>query len=97
MSQLKPLEMVKQLNETLLESHLVEILRRNLLPEIQHEILNLDMYSVTHLIDIFRKMEIPYDLYRQCIHLRNMIEAYANCKAFSYANRNEISKCGPNK
>lgn len=46
-----------RLVEPLSENILVEILRRNLLPEIQHEILNLKIYSVSELRDICRRRE----------------------------------------
>ncbi|KAI8120101.1 hypothetical protein CVS40_8609 [Lucilia cuprina] len=42
-------EISHRLSMPLQENVLVEILRRNLLPEIQHEILNIPIYSVTHL------------------------------------------------
>lgn len=46
-----------RLAEPLSEKILVEILRRNLLPEIQHEILNLKIKSVSELRDICRRRE----------------------------------------
>lgn len=46
-----------RLSTPLPENILVEILRRNLLPEIQHEILNIPVYSVSHLRDICRRRE----------------------------------------
>lgn len=46
-----------KLSEPLSENVLVEILRRNLLPEIQHEILNLHISSVSHLREICRRRE----------------------------------------
>ncbi|KNE88882.1 hypothetical protein PSTG_17672, partial [Puccinia striiformis f. sp. tritici PST-78] len=39
------------------DSELIEILRRNLLPEIQHEILNLHIGSICHLRELCRKRE----------------------------------------
>ncbi|KAI8118689.1 hypothetical protein CVS40_9622 [Lucilia cuprina] len=50
-------EISDRLSTPLQENVLVEILRRNLLPEIQHEILNIPIYSVTHLRDICRRRE----------------------------------------
>lgn len=46
-----------KLSEPLSENVLVEILRRNLLPEIQHEILNLQISSVSNLREICRRRE----------------------------------------
>lgn len=46
-----------RLTEPLSENILVEILRRNLLPEIQHEILNLTIKSVSDLRDVCRRRE----------------------------------------
>lgn len=50
-------ELTDRLKEPLSENMLVEILRRNLLPEIQHEILNLKINSLQELRDICRKRE----------------------------------------
>lgn len=46
-----------RLSRPLEENVLIEILRRNLLPEIQHEILNVPIYSIAHLRDVCRKRE----------------------------------------
>lgn len=46
-----------RLQTTLSESILVEILRRNLLPEIQHEIINLEIKSLPLLRDTCRRRE----------------------------------------
>lgn len=51
------LELVDHLEQPIVETSMIEILRRNLLPEIQHEILNLQIFSVAHLRDICRKRE----------------------------------------
>lgn len=51
------LELVDHLDQPLGETLMIEILRRNILPEIQHEILNLQIFSVDHLRDICRKRE----------------------------------------
>lgn len=45
-------ELVDRLKEPLDDATLVEILRRNLLPDIQHEILNTQIYTVQHLRDV---------------------------------------------
>lgn len=59
------LELIGRLEQPLPESSLVEILRRNLLPEIQHEILNLPIYSVSNLRDICRKRKFfVQDVYK---------------------------------
>lgn len=50
-------QLIDHLSEPLPDSTLVEILRRNLIPEIQHEILNMQIYSVQHLRDICRRRE----------------------------------------
>lgn len=50
-------ELTDRLKEPLSSSLLVEILRRNLLPEIQHEILNLKISSLQELRDICRRRE----------------------------------------
>lgn len=46
-----------RLSEPLDEKVLIEILRRNLLPDIQHEILNIQLNSVSQLRDICRRRE----------------------------------------
>lgn len=46
-----------RLNEPLPDRTLVEILRRNFLPEIQHEMLNMQIFSVEHLRDTCRRRE----------------------------------------
>lgn len=51
------LELVDRLAEPLSDRTLVEILRRNLLPDIQHEILNLSVDSVSQLRGICRRRE----------------------------------------
>lgn len=51
------IEISDRLSEPLSEKILVEILRRNLLPEIQHEILILKVKSVSELRDICRRRE----------------------------------------
>lgn len=51
------LELVDRLHEPLSDRTLVEILRRNLLPEIQHEILNISVDSVSQLRGICRRRE----------------------------------------
>lgn len=50
-------ELTDRLKEPLSNGMLVEILRRNLLPEIQHEILNLKITSIQELRDICRRRE----------------------------------------
>lgn len=50
-------DLTDRLNEKLSDRTLVEILRRNLLPNIQHEILNLSIHSVEDLRDICRRRE----------------------------------------
>lgn len=50
-------ELVDRLDQPLPDRTLVEILRRNLLPEIQHEILNISIISITQLRDICRRRE----------------------------------------
>lgn len=50
-------DLTDRLREPIHDDTLVEILRRNLLPEIQHEILNLQVSSVQHLRDICRRRE----------------------------------------
>lgn len=50
-------ELTDRLKEPLSSGMLVEILRRNLIPEIQHEILNLKITSLQELRDICRKRE----------------------------------------
>lgn len=50
-------ELTDRLKEPLSNIMLVEILRRNLLPEIQHEILNLKITSLQELRDICRRRE----------------------------------------
>lgn len=50
-------ELTDRLETPLSESSLAEILRRNLLPDIQHEILNIRIISVEQLRDICRKRE----------------------------------------
>lgn len=50
-------ELVDRLDQPLPDRTLVEILRRNLLPEIQHEILNMSIVSITQLRDICRRRE----------------------------------------
>lgn len=51
-------DLTDRLKEPLSESMLVQILRRNLLPDIQHEILNLKINSLQELRDVCRKREI---------------------------------------
>lgn len=51
------IDLVDRLEEPLGDTTLVEILRRNLLPDIQHEILNLKISSVGQLRDICRRRE----------------------------------------
>lgn len=51
------IEISDRLSEPLSERVLVEILRRNLLPEIQHEILNFKVNTVSELRDICRRRE----------------------------------------
>ncbi|KAI8124706.1 hypothetical protein CVS40_5146 [Lucilia cuprina] len=62
------LELVDHLDQPIAESLMIEILRRNILPEIQHEILNLQIFSVDHLRDICRKREF----FLQDIRKRNV-------------------------
>lgn len=50
-------QLTDRLNQPIPESTLVEIIRRNLLPEIQYEILNIQVFSIAHLRDICRKRE----------------------------------------
>lgn len=50
-------EIVDRLDQPLPDRTLVEILRRNLLPEIQHEILNMSIFSIAELRDICRRRE----------------------------------------
>lgn len=50
-------ELTDRLKDPLADNVLVEILRRNLLPEIQHEILNMDIFSVQHLRTVCRRRE----------------------------------------
>lgn len=50
-------ELTDRLKESLSNDMLVEILRRNLLPEIQHEILNIRITSIQELRDICRRRE----------------------------------------
>lgn len=54
-------QIIDRLSEPISEQSLVEILRRNLLPEIQHEILNLQIFSVSRLREICRKREFFLD------------------------------------
>ncbi|KAI8116603.1 hypothetical protein CVS40_11355 [Lucilia cuprina] len=50
-------ELVDRLKTPIEDTTLVEILRRNLLPDIQHEILNTQIYTVQHLRDVCRRRE----------------------------------------
>lgn len=50
-------ELIDRLKTPIDDTTLIEILRRNLLPEIQHEILNTQIYTVQHLRDVCRKRE----------------------------------------
>lgn len=50
-------ELVDRLRTPIEDTTLVEILRRNLLPDIQHEILNTQIYTVQHLRDVCRRRE----------------------------------------
>lgn len=50
-------ELTDRLKQPLSDDTLVEILRRNLLPEIQHEILNVRIHSIQELRDICRRRE----------------------------------------
>uniref|UniRef100_A0A1A9Z291 CCHC-type domain-containing protein n=1 Tax=Glossina pallidipes TaxID=7398 RepID=A0A1A9Z291_GLOPL len=52
------LQLVDCLDQPIPEVTLVEILQRNLLPQIQQEILHLQVYSVAHLREICRKREL---------------------------------------
>ncbi|KAI8121618.1 hypothetical protein CVS40_7368 [Lucilia cuprina] len=67
----------------LAERVLVEILRRNLLPEIQHELLNLEINSISQLRDICRKREFfmqdvgkKHGLSKSLIPRRQVYEMY---------------------
>lgn len=51
------IDLVDRLNQPLSDRTLVEILRRNLLPEIQHEILNMKIDSVGQLREVCRRRE----------------------------------------
>lgn len=51
------IDLVDRLEQPLNEKTLVEILRRNLLPEIQHEILNMTISSIGQLREICRRRE----------------------------------------
>lgn len=62
------LELIDHLEQPIFELSMIEILRRNILPEIQHEILNLQIFSVAHLRDICRKREF----FLQDIRKRNV-------------------------
>ncbi|XP_030382988.1 uncharacterized protein LOC115630524 [Scaptodrosophila lebanonensis] len=54
-------QLVDRLEQTLDETTLVEILRRNLRPEVQHEILNIETRSVSKLREVCRKRECFLD------------------------------------
>lgn len=64
------LELVDHLDQPIRETLMIEIVRRNILPEIQHEILNLQIFSVDHLRDICRKREF----FLQDVRKRNMAQ-----------------------
>ncbi|KAI8115044.1 hypothetical protein CVS40_12674 [Lucilia cuprina] len=82
------LELVDHLEQPIPELSMIEILRRNLLPEIQHEILNLQIFSVAHLRDIIRKREY----FLQDVKKRNFVNrplAYPKKVSELYEDDNE--------